>query len=319
MESKETNVFKQIAKYEPYRILRRGVWNIVSIIIIVAFFYIVEIAKNYYPKEKILNEGKFYFWANIIFGEVTFIVFNLGMMVIYKMKHQFFEQYKTDKEDWPWDADPKAWKNLLKETFLVLFVNQFILIPLITVPHLITGESPVSVQYDELPSLQTIILHLLFFLICEDFSFYCTHRLLHTKYLYSKIHKLHHKYRHTVGIASEFAHPIEFVFGNILTTYSGVLILGRRTHFFTDCVWTFIRIAETTDGHCGYNFPWSPYRLLPLSAGEDYHNYHHQEFEGNYGSFSTIWDRLFGTVNKQFLKFVDSNYELKYGKAIKSK
>ena len=48
--------------------------------------------------------------------------------------------------------------------------------------------------YDEnVPSL----LHFLFYFVCinlvEDFYFYVTHRLLHTKLLYQKIHKVHHQ------------------------------------------------------------------------------------------------------------------------------
>merc|ERR1711974_112076 len=58
---------------------------------------------------------------------------------------------------------------------------------------------------------------------------------------------------------------------------------------------------ETCDGHCGYEFSWSPFRLLPLSGSSTYHNFHHRINVGNYGSFFTIWDTLCGT-NKQYFK-----------------
>jgi methylsterol monooxygenase/4-alpha-methyl-delta7-sterol-4alpha-methyl oxidase len=60
---------------------------------------------------------------------------------------------------------------------------------------------------------------------------------------------------------------------------------------------------ETCDGHCGYEFSWSPFRLLPLSGSSNYHNYHHSKNVGNYGSFFTLWDTICGT-NKTYFRFL---------------
>jgi len=43
----------------------------------------------------------------------------------------------------------------------------------------------------------------------------------------------------------------------------------------TILIWFTLRVTETTEGHSGYEFSWSPFRLLPLSGSSDYHNYHH--------------------------------------------
>ena len=63
-----------------------------------------------------------------------------------------------------------------------------------------------------------------------------------------------------------------------------------------------IRVVETIDGHCGYEFSWSPYRLLPLSGSSEYHNYHHSHNVGNFGSWFSLWDTLFST-NKDYFAF----------------
>lgn len=39
-------------------------------------------------------------------------------------------------------------------------------------------------------------------------------------------------------------------------------------------MWHIIRILESLDGNCGYEFSWSPFRLLPFSGSASYHNYH---------------------------------------------
>ena len=46
--------------------------------------------------------------------------------------------------------------------------------------------------------------------------FYFTHYALHHPALYSKIHKLHHRFKAPVAVASMYAHPIEFAVGKNL-------------------------------------------------------------------------------------------------------
>jgi len=147
-------------------------------------------------------------------------------------------------------------------------------------------------------------------MLIEDFAFYWSHRFLHLDFIYPYIHKIHHEYIHTVSVASEFCHPIEFLFGNVLTTNIGPLILGKNVHYATFLMWIILRLGETSDGHSGYEFSWSPYRLLPFSGSAEYHNFHHLNSKGNYSSFFTYWDKLNGTVNQSYLKFNEKKKEL---------
>ena len=77
------------------------------------------------------------------------------------------------------------------------------------------------------------------------------------------------------------------------------MLLRREMHHFTYILWVLYRMFETVDGHSGYEFSFSPFRLLPLSAGAQYHNFHHTENVGNFGSQFVIMDTLFGT-NKAY-------------------
>jgi len=72
--------------------------------------------------------------------------------------------------------------------------------------------------------------------------------------------------------------------------FIGCKILGHRMHLATVAVWLCLRVFETIDGHCGYEFSWSPFRLLPFSGSSEYHNYHHSHNVGNYSSFFSYWD-----------------------------
>lgn len=80
-------------------------------------------------------------------------------------------------------------------------------------------------------------------------------------------------------------------------------------------MWITVRVLETTDSHSGYEFSWSPYRLLPLSGklfryrgsiyilgSASYHHFHHFYNKGNFGVLFTIWDVLCGT-NSDYFKY----------------
>lgn len=60
-------------------------------------------------------------------------------------------------------------------------------------------------------------------------------------------------------------------------------------------VWIVIRLLETVDSHCGYDFPWAVTRLFPFTISSEYHGYHHLKNIGNYCSILILWDSIFGT------------------------
>lgn len=95
---------------------------------------------------------------------------------------------------------------------------------------------------------------------------------MHRKWLYPYIHKLHHQHVNPLGIASEYAHPVEFNLGNIVPVMAGPLLLGKYIHMFTFLAWMMIRQAETNDTHSGYDFSFSPFRLIPFTGQAEYHD-----------------------------------------------
>ena len=132
-------------------------------------------------------------------------------------------------------------------------------------------------------------------MIIDDTLFYWIHRLFHIPFFYKLFHKKHHEYNNTVGIAAIYAHPIEYLFGNLLPVVLGPAILSTQSHYATHMIWFFWRNMETIDGHCGCEFTWAPYRVFPMSASSEHHNYHHSHNDGAYGSLFTFWDSVCST------------------------
>eukprot|EP01027_Heterolobosea_sp_BB2_P019429 GEZU01027269.1.p2 GENE.GEZU01027269.1~~GEZU01027269.1.p2 ORF type:complete len:171 (+),score=24.25 GEZU01027269.1:371-883(+) len=115
------------------------------------------------------------------------------------------------------------------------------------------------------PSINThtIIIQLFLLMLAEDLLFYFSHRLLHTPFLYRHVHHVHHRTTNTFSLASEYAHPVEIVFSNILPVVLPAYLL--RVHLFTYLLWIAVMLVETTIAHCGYHFPL----LTPFGVPDD--------------------------------------------------
>jgi sterol desaturase/sphingolipid hydroxylase (fatty acid hydroxylase superfamily) len=147
---------------------------------------------------------------------------------------------------------------------------------------------------DQLPQWHVVLLHIFLFTIVEDTLFYWSHRLLHHPLIYKHIHKQHHKFKATIGIASEYAHPVEAILSNVIPSLAGPFLVGQ-VHVVTFWLWLVIRVVETVDAHSGYDFPLNPFNCLPFQGGPERHDYHHMYNVGSFGSFFTFWDWVMGS------------------------
>ena len=149
-----------------------------------------------------------------------------------------------------------------------------------------------------------------FCVLVEDTAFYWIHRGFHHRRIYAMIHKRHHMFISTHPVGSEHAHLVETLFGNLLPYYLGFLLLPRLlnapAHGTTFMLWTWMRIAESCDGHSGFELPLpiklclSPFSLGQPRARHDFHHSHGGGFDGVgktgcYGSLLPFWDWACGT------------------------
>lgn len=151
----------------------------------------------------------------------------------------------------------------------------------------------------------TIFRDLFISLVLNDTGFYWSHRALHSPFLYKRIHKQHHQFKAPVPEASEWAHPVEDIFGNILPTLAGCFLMG--SHLYLVAFWLWLRLWKTLDAHSGYNlpFPLSIWHCLPGMLGSEMHDFHHESKEGMnscFGAMTTFWDVVCGTDKAFYVK-----------------
>jgi 4-alpha-methyl-delta7-sterol-4alpha-methyl oxidase len=154
-----------------------------------------------------------------------------------------------------------------------------------------------GVHWGELPSWPVVLGQVVFFIYLDDFLFYWMHRALHTRRLYKSIHAWHHTILTPWAITGNYMHPLEFVLIGT-TAMIGPILLG--SHVVTLWAWLVFRQWEAAEGHCGYDFPWSPTHWLPLSDGARHHDVHHARVKGNYAGFLYWTDLVFGTLSRGY-------------------
>ncbi|MDG5788503.1 sterol desaturase family protein [Evansella sp. AB-P1] len=142
---------------------------------------------------------------------------------------------------------------------------------------------------------------IIFLLLIMDFVMYIFHRFAHLKKIYPLIHRTHHRYEDPRPITLFALNPLENLgFGLlwiiVLTIYPASWI-GISGYLFLNVVFGLI-------GHLGVEpFPnsWVNHPILKWISTSTYHAQHHQQEHYNYGFYTIIWDRLFGTLSPRYL------------------
>lgn len=138
----------------------------------------------------------------------------------------------------------------------------------------------------------------LFFL--HDFYFYWTHRLMHHRKLFRHLHRVHHLSTNPSPWTAYAFHPLESVLEGLIIP---IMAFTVPTHRVVIVFFMIFQIIFNVYAHLGYElFPAGFHktrmgRYLNTSVA---HNQHHHHFTGNFGLYTLIWDRLFGTLRTDY-------------------
>jgi 4-alpha-methyl-delta7-sterol-4alpha-methyl oxidase len=154
-----------------------------------------------------------------------------------------------------------------------------------------------AVHAGVLPPWYVVVAQLGFFIYLDDFLYYWFHRTMHTRWLYKHVHAWHHRIVTPWAITGHYMHPVEYVVTATIAL-AGPILLG--SHVVVLWLWFAFRQWEAAEGHCGYDFPWTPTHLLPFNDGARHHDFHHARVRGNYAGFLAYVDWMFGTYAKGY-------------------
>ena len=131
----------------------------------------------------------------------------------------------------------------------------------------------------------------------HDAYFYWTHRLLHTRFLFKAVHRLHHLPRTPSPLAAYAFSPLEAVVQLGIFPIIVFLIPAHPAALIIFPVWMIVRNVM---GHAGYEFFPSWFADVPVLRSLTtavHHDMHHDQMHGNYGLYFRFWDQWMGTEN----------------------
>lgn len=145
-----------------------------------------------------------------------------------------------------------------------------------------------------------IALEYLLYWFYFDAYFYWAHRLIHVEPLYRWIHRTHHLSTKPNFLTALSNNPIEPAITGLGVPLFFVLFTVHETTRLMVMPTALIMGFYT---HVGYELMpkwWTRNPVTKWIVTATFHDQHHKYFTGNYGAYMTIWDRLLGTLRRNY-------------------
>jgi lathosterol oxidase len=136
--------------------------------------------------------------------------------------------------------------------------------------------------------------------LMHDTYFYWMHRLIHHPRLFRLFHLVHHRSVNPSPWAAYAFHPLEAFAESLIFV---IFLFTIPITFWHLVVFFLLSLVYNVYGHLGFE-------LYPASFNKHWlgrwintsvsHNLHHRHFNGNYGLYFLFWDRIMGTLRKDY-------------------
>lgn len=207
---------------------------------------------------------------------------------------------------WRWKKDSYSHKRIQQKTKRKPDVRKEISLSLLT---LLTFSALLGVLF-QLPKLGVTDLYFSisdygwpwFFVsialmaVVHDSYYYWAHRLMHTRWLFKHVHRLHHQFTNPSPFAAYAFHPGEIV---IEIAVFGIMVFIFPIHPLAIAAYVTILTYLNVISHLGfelYSSKWLPHVFITST----HHNMHHSKVNGNFMLYFNFWDWLMGTNHPDF-------------------
>jgi lathosterol oxidase len=145
-----------------------------------------------------------------------------------------------------------------------------------------------------------VLLDVLVLLLVMDAAMYGMHRAAHIALVYPFVHRTHHRYDRPHPLSLFVLNPFEALgFGGLWL----LVISLYQASWLGMAIYLGLNVLFGTIGHLGVEpFPdaWRRLPLLRWLATSTFHAQHHQLPGFNFGFYTLLWDRAFGTLTPQY-------------------
>lgn len=136
-----------------------------------------------------------------------------------------------------------------------------------------------------------IIAEVAVLLLLMDFLMYLFHFAAHLPLVYKVLHGKHHEHISTNFLSLFVLHPLETIgFGLMML----VILTGYDFSVISISIYLLLNLIWGTIGHLNREFFPASFDRFFVGTTR-FHNQHHLDETKNFGFYTSIWDRLFGT------------------------
>lgn len=142
------------------------------------------------------------------------------------------------------------------------------------------------------------------YFVLFDTWFYWLHRAMHQEPIYTYVHKLHHFSTSPNFMTTFSVNPLESVInGGFVPLFLLAMSFVMPVHEQAMALITPTNVIMGLWVHSGYEvLPrwWNKSWATKWFISATFHDQHHKYFKVNYGGYTTVWDRLCGTLRPKF-------------------
>ena len=139
--------------------------------------------------------------------------------------------------------------------------------------------------------------------VTYDFFYTLLHGFLHIQSIYGYIHKHHHRQKapSRANIDAINVHPLEFFLGEYNHLFAVYLYTNvLRMKFHIACFGIFLIIGAVLAGfnHTRFDVTIKLFGGTFALYDSKWHDVHHRIPQSNYGQYTVMWDKIFGTFRE---------------------
>lgn len=152
----------------------------------------------------------------------------------------------------------------------------------------------------DLPRAGRLLAEFLVIVLLHDAYFYWAHRAMHTRWVFRKVHRLHHKSRTPTPWAAYAFAPSEAIVQAGFLPLAGLVL---PLHELTVLLFVTHMIVRNVIGHAGVElFPnwWLNSPISRWITTTTHHDLHHAHRGCNFGLYFTWWDRWMNTEHPEY-------------------
>jgi Delta7-sterol 5-desaturase len=171
----------------------------------------------------------------------------------------------------------------------------------------VAGKPYNNIHYGSIASFGWVwfALGFVYMFFVHDAYFYLIHRFMHLPVLFKNVHLIHHKSTNPSPWTAYAFHPLEAL---LEAGIAPLIAFTLPVHKFGFILFMLFQIIYNIYGHLGFELYPKGFNKTIIGKWVNTgvaHNQHHKHFKGNYGLYTLIWDRLFGTLRPDY----DAAYE----------